>query len=124
MMQNMMKTCGTADIKSSPDKMRGVREHGGNQEFSEAESAMTETKLSGATMVMCPMAKMCMGMMGKRPSGVLLMLPGILLIVVGVLIVVQPTILVWLIAAASILVGGMLLMMASFVRRMGAQLRM
>jgi len=70
------------------------------------------------------MAKMCMGMMGKRPSGVLLMLPGILLIVVGVLIVVQPTILVWLIAAASILVGGMLLMMASFVRRMGAQLRM
>jgi uncharacterized membrane protein HdeD (DUF308 family) len=75
-------------------------------------------------MAMCPMAKMCMGMTEKRPSGLLLMLPGVLLIVVGVLIVIEPKILVWLMATASVLLGIMLLMMASFIRRIGAQLRM
>jgi len=74
-------------------------------------------------MAMCPMAKMCMRMMEKRPSGVLLMLPGLLLIVVGALIVIEPKILVWLIAAASVFMGVMLLMMAGFLRKMGAQLR-
>jgi hypothetical protein len=52
------------------------------------------------------------------------MLPGVLLIVVGVLIVIEPRILVWLMATASVLLGIMLLMMASFIRRMSAQLRM
>lgn len=73
---------------------------------------------------MCPMAKMCMGMTEKRPSGLLLMLPGVMLIVVGVLIVIEPKILVWLIATACVLLGIMLLMMAKFVRKVGAQLRM
>ena len=75
-------------------------------------------------MAMCPMAKMCMGMMQKRPSGLLLMLPGILLVVLGVLIVIEPQILVWLIAAGSVLLGIMLLLMAGFIRKTGAQLRM
>lgn len=69
------------------------------------------------------MAKMCMGMMGKRPSGLLFMLPGVVLISLGVLIVIEPQILVWLLAAGSVLLGIMLLLMASFVRRMGAQPR-
>jgi hypothetical protein len=71
---------------------------------------------------MCPMAKMCAGMMSKRPSGFLLMLPGVLLIVVGALIVIEPRILVWLMATASVLLGILLLVMAGFIRRMGAQL--
>ncbi|MDX1486983.1 MAG: hypothetical protein R3268_02200 [Acidiferrobacterales bacterium] len=83
----------------------------------------TESKPPEAPMAMCPMAKMCIGMMGKRPSGLLLMLPGVVLIVVGVLIIIEPKILVWLIAAASVLVGIMLLMMASSIRKIGAPLR-
>jgi len=89
-----------------------------------AEPRTPETPPSkGPMMAMCPMAKMCMGMMEKRPSGFLLMLPGVLLIVVGALIVIEPRILVWLIAAASVFMGVMLLMMAGFLRKMGAQLR-
>ena len=88
-----------------------------------AEPMTTESKPLGAPMAMCPMAKICMGMMEKRPSGLLLLLPGVVLIVVGVVIVIEPKILVWLIAAASVLVGIMLLMMASFIRKIGARLR-
>lgn len=73
---------------------------------------------------MCPIATMCMGMTEKRFSGFMLMLPGILLILVGVLIVIEPKILVWLMAAAAVLLGIMLLVMASFIRKIGAQLRM
>jgi hypothetical protein len=69
------------------------------------EPVAPETKPPAGAMAMCPMAKMCMGMTEKRPSGLLLMLPGVLLIVVGVLII-------------------MLLMMASFIRKVGIQLRM
>ncbi len=90
----------------------------------DAEPMATETKPSKGAMAMCPMAKMCMGMTEKRPSGLLLMLPGVLLIVVGVLIVIEPRILVWLMAVVSVLLGIMLLMMAGFIRKIGAQLRM
>lgn len=82
------------------------------------------TNTSGEMMAMCPMAKMCSGMTRKRPSGLLLMLPGLVMIVVGVLIVIEPGILVWLVAIACVLVGVMLLTMASFIRKMGARPRM
>lgn len=90
----------------------------------QAGEPMAEAKPPGSAMAMCPMAKMCMGMTAKRPSGFVLMLPGVLLIVVGVLIVIEPKILVWLMAAAAVLLGIMLLVMASFIRKIGAQLRM
>lgn len=74
-------------------------------------------------MVMCPMAAMCKGMMKKPPSGLAVMLAGAVLIAVGVLIVLEPQILVWLMGAAFVMLGIMLLMMANFVRRLGVQLR-
>jgi hypothetical protein len=70
----------------------------------------------------CSMSKMCLGMMGKR-SGLLLMLPGVLLIAVGALIVIEPQLLVWLLAAGSVFLGIMLLLMAGLVRGMGARPR-
>lgn len=70
---------------------------------------------------MCPMTKTCMGMTEKRPSGLPLMLPGVVLIVVGVLIAIEPQILVGLIAAACVLLGIILLMMARSIRKVGAQ---
>ena len=88
-----------------------------------AEPTRPEMKSRGGAMAMCPMAKMCMGMTAKPPSGFLLMLPGAVLIIVGILILIEPTILVWLIAATSILLGLMMLMMATFIRRFGAQLQ-
>ena len=84
----------------------------------------SETKPSDKSMAMCPMGKMCMGMMKKPSSSWFLMLPGILLIILGVLIVVDPRILVWFIAAAVILFGIMMLMMAGFIRKMSAERRM
>jgi len=69
------------------------------------------------------MAKMCGRMMGKRVSGLVLAVPGVLLIIVGALIVIEPGILVWLLAAGSVLMGLMLLTMAGFVRRMRARPR-
>lgn len=88
------------------------------------QPSTSEKTSPGGAMATCPMARMCMGMMEKRPFGWLLMLPGVLLIVVGVLIVVEPKILVWLIAAAAVLLGIMLLTMATFIRKAGARLRM
>lgn len=87
-----------------------------------AERPAPEIKSQQVPMAMCPMAKMCAGMMAKRPSGFLLMLPGVLLIVVGALIVIEPRILIWLMATASVLLGILLLVMAGFIRRMGTQL--
>jgi len=87
-----------------------------------AESNIPEPKASQGPMAMCPMAKMCAGMMGKRPSGFLLLLPGVLLIVVGALIVIEPKILIWLMATASVLLGVLLLVMAGFIRKIGNQL--
>lgn len=76
-----------------------------------------------SAMVMCPMAAMCKGMMKKPPSGLAVMLAGAVLIAVGVLIGLEPQILVWLMGAAFVMLGIMLLMMANFVRRLGVQLR-
>ncbi len=72
-------------------------------------------------MPMCPMAATCKSIMKKPMSGLFLMIPGILFIAVGILILVEPRILVWLVAAASILMGVAMLMFASFVRRIGSQ---
>ena len=55
----------------------------------------------------------------KRPSIVVLMLPGIVLIVLGLLIVLEPKVLVWLVALASIAMGVAMLALAGIIRRLG-----
>jgi len=74
-------------------------------------------------MAMCPMAETCKGMMERPSRGWFLFLPALLFIAVGVLIVFEPQVLVWLMAAASILFGLMLLVLANFMRSVGARLR-
>lgn len=88
------------------------------------EAMAAETGRTGGPMPMCPMAGMCAGMMKKRGFGWLAFLPGILLIGIGVLIIVEPVILTWLIAAMSICVGIMLLMIGRFMRNMSKPVRM
>lgn len=72
-------------------------------------------------MPMCPMAKTCKGMMEKPFFGVLVLIPGIAFIALGVLIVVRPGVLPWLVATALILAGGAMLLMANFMRGVGAR---
>jgi hypothetical protein len=74
-------------------------------------------------MPMCPMAETCRGMMEKPFSGLMIMIPGIAFIALGVLIVVWPFILPWLVALAFILMGVAMLLMANFMRGVGARLR-
>ena len=69
----------------------------------------------------CPMASMCSGILEKSQSRFLLMIPGALLIILGAVILVQPQVLVWLVAAAAVLLGVALLMMANIVFRFGAK---
>lgn len=96
--------------------------------FADATQQQMEAGGPGTTpgpspMAMCPMARMCEGMMKKPPSGFAAMVAGIMLIVVGALIFVEPRILVWFAAAALVLFGIMLLMMSRFIRRLGVQMR-
>ena len=76
-----------------------------------------------APMPMCPMAETCRGMIEKPLSGLAMVLPGIVFIALGVLIGIWPSILPWLVAAACILAGGAMLLMANFMRGIGARLR-
>jgi uncharacterized membrane protein HdeD (DUF308 family) len=76
---------------------------------------MTET----TPMTMCPMAETCRGMMSRRGSGLMFIVPGILFIILGVAVVMEPRILVWLVALALIVMGISILMMGSFMRRIG-----
>ena len=68
-------------------------------------------------MEMCPMASMCKGMMSKPWSGYLLMIPGVVLILLGVLILLKPKILFWIVAGASIIMGIIVLIFTSFIRK-------
>lgn len=79
---------------------------------------MTETQTLGS-MEMCPMSSMCKGLMRKRHSRLVLLLPGLVLILLGVIILIEPKVLVWLIAAIVIVLGILFLMMGNFIHRMG-----
>lgn len=74
------------------------------------------------SMPICPMGDLCKRMMERPPSSLLIFLPGTILIVVGVLIAIEPDILVWLIAAGSILMGIAMLGCAYFMHTIGAGL--
>jgi len=71
----------------------------------------------------CPMSEMFKRASGKRGIGLLVLIPGLLFVLVGVAIVLEPQILVWLLAGASIAVGIALLAIASFFRKLAADVR-
>ena len=73
-------------------------------------------------MAMCPMASMCKGIAVKPPSLWKLMIPGLVFVFLGVAILLQPKVLVWLVAVVTIMLGVFLLVMATWIRRMVAQI--
>jgi hypothetical protein len=84
---------------------------------------MEEMIAEPTPMPMCPMAETCKGMMEKPFSSVMLIVAGLAFIALGVLVIYEPRILVWIIAAAFVLLGFMMVMMASFVRKIGTKFR-
>ena len=74
-----------------------------------------------APMPMCPMAETCKGMVERPRSSLLLTLPGIILVVLGIVVILEPRILVWLVALALIVMGAAMLMMARFMKKVGAR---
>jgi len=74
-------------------------------------------------MRMCPMAETCKGMMAKPLSRLMMTIPGIAFIALGLSIIVWPPVLLWVVAATCILAGGAMLVMANFMRNVGARLR-
>jgi uncharacterized membrane protein len=79
---------------------------------------MTETQAPKSMEEMCPMASMCQGMMKKRHSRLILLLPGLLFILLGIVILIEPKVLVWMIATIVIVLGFLFLMMGNFIHRM------
>ena len=75
-----------------------------------------------APMPMCPMAETCKGMMERPLFGLAMVIPGVLFVVLGVSIFIWPFVLPWLGAIACIVAGGAMLLMAYFMRRVGARL--
>ena len=71
----------------------------------------------------CPMSAMFKRTAGSRGFGLLAMIPGLLFVLGGLAIIIEPQILVWLMAAASILVGIGLLAGARFLRKFAAGLQ-
>ena len=82
---------------------------------------MEEMMAGTPPMPMCPMAKTCTGMMEKTSFGAFLIGPGLLFIAAGVLIIFVPQVVIWLMAAGSILFGVSLLLVANLMR--GARAR-
>jgi len=74
-------------------------------------------------MPMCPMAGACKTMMEKRGSGFTMLIPGIVLILLGIAVIIMPQILAWLIALALIMMGVAMLVVATFMRRIGKTIR-
>lgn len=68
---------------------------------------------------MCPMAATCKGMLNRGRSGLALLAPGAVFILLGVIVLIEPQILVWLVAAALILMGIAMLMFGRFMRKFG-----
>ena len=89
------------------------------QQRTKAEGA--DTTLGPSPMAMCPMAKMCAGMMKNPSTGYLAMVAGMLLIIVGAVIFIEPRILVWLASASLVFTGVMFLMTARFIRGLRAR---
>lgn len=57
---------------------------------------------------------------GTALSGLLMLVPGFTFIALGILVIIWPSVLPWLVAAAFIVAGSAMLLMARFMRGIGA----
>ncbi len=71
---------------------------------------------------MCPMAKICGGMLGAHRLGFAPHFMGAILILLGITILIEPHIAVWALALLLILMGVMVIVMASLMRKIGEEI--
>lgn len=69
---------------------------------------------------LCPMASFCKGMSEKPIPLAMTITPGLILILIGIVVLLEPKVLVWLVAGVTILIGVLLVMLAVWIRRIGA----
>jgi membrane protein implicated in regulation of membrane protease activity len=67
------------------------------------------------------MAETVKGFMDKPSSGFTLVIPGVVFIALGIAMVFAPIIAAWLVAAAFVLLGVMMLYVSKFVRKIGTR---
>ncbi len=77
---------------------------------------------SSSPIPMCPMAKMCGGLMGEHRFGFAPHFMGAILILLGITILIEPRIAVWALALLLILVGVMVIVVASLLRKIGEEI--
>jgi hypothetical protein len=126
--QNRNRTKEAAEGKAEfamPDCCGPMKECADNEEqVTNGRSVCADmmNKMAGEEnpMESCPMSAMFKKTAGNRGFGLLAMIPGLLFVLGGLAIIIEPQILVWLMAAASILVGIGLLAGASFLRKLAA----
>jgi|GEM_PF-2171471 len=91
-------------------------------------SATKERLKEPATMMTCPMARMCQGMISGSGSAarfsLFLLGPGLLLFLIGIAILFQPQVLVWVMGGCAILFGSLLIGFGIFLRRPGSRIGM
>jgi hypothetical protein len=115
---------------SIPDCCGPLMERLGAVDTEEATSARWSTcaeimgKMTAGEgpMKSCPMSAMFKRNSGRRGFGHLVMIPGMMLVLVGAAIILEPQILIWLMAAAAIFAGLMLVAAATFFRKVAAGL--
>ena len=66
---------------------------------------------------MCPMATVCKGMMDKRMSGLVLVIPASIFVIFGVAVLIAPQILAWLVGTALIVIGVAMLVFGRFMQK-------
>ncbi len=81
------------------------------------------TERSTTPMPECPMAETCKGMTRSAWSRTALLVPGLVFIALGIIILIEPRILAWIIAAAFVIMGIMMLIMGSYIRKAGIRFR-
>lgn len=83
-----------------------------------------EGKTSPHPVATCPMASMCQGLVANRKAWLpfVMMIPGVILVALGVLVIVEPKIVVWLVAAALIVFGGLMIAMVGGLRLLAARM--
>ena len=69
-------------------------------------------------MAQCPIAEVCQSMLNHSRMGLVLLIPGLLFVLGGILILLEPTVLVWLLGCTSILLGLVMVTLASFFRKL------
>ncbi len=79
-------------------------------------------KQTSSPIPLCPMAEICNGMVIKRSVGFAPHFIGAIFILLGITILIEPRIVVWVLAFLLIVIGVMMIVVASLLRKLGERI--